>query len=240
MTNKIILKRAGKVVLYILLFVLVLLVAAFIFINTSYGKKIVRNQVQSILEKKLQTKVLIGSVDYSLPKWIRLNGVYMEDQHKDTLLYGKRLSVDLNMLKLLRGNIYIRKVELDNIRANVSRTSTDTVFNYQFILDAFAGKQKNTVRDTAALELTLKRLVLHDVVLKFNDAYEGNQFTTSIQNLDATLTKFKPDRFQFDIDKFNADSVDFMMVSNKKNTTAIIMKDSVSGITYPLIINAAS
>ncbi len=222
-----------------LLFVLVLVVAAFIFINTSYGKKTVRNRVQAFLENKLQTKVRIGSVDYRLPKWIEIAGVYIEDQKKDTLLYGERLAVDLNMIKLIQGGVYIRKVELKNIQAHVNRTSSDSVFNYQFIMDAFAGKDPaaNTVKDTAALELTLQQLLLDDVSLKFNDAYSGSYFSAGIKNVDLTMNKFQPDRFRFDIDKLNAGSLDFVMVSDKASTAAKIA-DSSTAVVYALLLNA--
>jgi len=72
MTAKRFLKKTGKILLYILSGVLVLIIALFIFINTNYGKRIIKNQVQSYLEKKLKTKVVIGSIDFSLPKWVSL------------------------------------------------------------------------------------------------------------------------------------------------------------------------
>ena len=113
-----ILKKTGKVVLWILLCLVVLLIAVFIFINTNAGKKIVRNQVEKYLENKLKTRVDIGSVDYSLPKWLKIKNVYVEDRKKDTLFYGEELSVDLDMIKLIRGNTEIHKILFKNIIGN--------------------------------------------------------------------------------------------------------------------------
>ena len=238
--SNLILKKTGKVVLYILAFVLVLIIALFVFINTSAGKKAVRNQVQSFLQKKLKTKVLIGTVDYRLPKWLEITGVYIEDLHKDTLLYGEKLAVDLDMIKLIRGDVYIRKVELVNIQAHVNRTATDSIFNYQFIMDAFAGKDPATkvVKDTTALELTLKKLLLKRVYLKFNDAYSGSDFYTKIGNLDVTIDKFQPDKFRFDIDKFDADSVAFNMVAYKPGTPAKVVNKNEVATTVALLLKA--
>jgi hypothetical protein len=207
------LKKTGKIVLYIFLGVLVLAGAMFIFINTSAGKKMVRNQVQRFLHKKLQTTVAIGTVDYSFPKWLEITGVYIEDQHKDTLVYGERLAVDLDMWELIGGDVDIRKIDLENIRIHLGRSATDSNFNYQFVVDAFSDPQTNgaTAVDTAALQLTLKQLLLHRIYLQFNDAYAGNVFSAGITNLDLTLNKFQPDRYIFDIDRFKADSLDFVM-----------------------------
>ena len=95
------LKKAGKIVLYILGSVFLLLCLLFLFINLPVGKRIVKNQVQSYLVDKLKTKLVIGSIDYSLPKWIEINNIYIEDQKKDTLVYGERIAVDINMFKLI-------------------------------------------------------------------------------------------------------------------------------------------
>ena len=84
MVNKKALKKVSKIISYILGGVLILAVLFLIFINLPVGKRYVKNKIQSYLQHKLKTKVVIGSVDYSLPTWIDINGIYIEDQNKDT------------------------------------------------------------------------------------------------------------------------------------------------------------
>ncbi|MEO5984282.1 MAG: AsmA family protein, partial [Ferruginibacter sp.] len=194
MAQNTILNKILRVLLYIIGIAL-LLVCAFIFlISVPYGKKLVKNQVQSYLQAKLKTKVEIGAVDYALPKWIEIKNVFIEDQFKDTLLYGEQLNADVDMFKLLRGNTDIKKLVFKNILINIKRKGTDTAFNFQFLMDAFTGnKPTNRVNpDTAALKLTLDRLVFDNVGLRFKDDHAGNSFVTRIKNLDATLNKFQP------------------------------------------------
>ena len=74
-TSSQILKKIGKVFLWVILSVLVIVIGVFIFINTSSGKEVVKNQVVKYLSKKLQTTVTIGAVDYSLPKWLEIKNV---------------------------------------------------------------------------------------------------------------------------------------------------------------------
>lgn len=217
MTTKRFFKKTGKIILYTFGSILLLLILVWIFINTDYGKRIVRNKIQAYLEKKLQTKVIIGEIDYSLPKWVEIKNLYIEDRQKDTLLFGEKLAVDLDMIKLIRGNTYIRKVEFKNIYANITRAEKDSFFNFQFIVDAFAGN-KSTAKidiDTAAMKLTLKRLILDNVLLKFTDKNAGSDFIAQVKNLDATLNKFQPDRLQFGIDKFINDGMSFTMTTYK-------------------------
>ena len=46
------------------------------------------------MKSNIKTKVVIGSIDYSLPKWLEINNVYIEDQKKDTLIFGEKISAD--------------------------------------------------------------------------------------------------------------------------------------------------
>ena len=65
MTLKRILKKTGKIILYLLGFVLVIIIVVVIFINTHTGKVFIKNKAQSYLQQKLQTKVVIAFIDFS-------------------------------------------------------------------------------------------------------------------------------------------------------------------------------
>ena len=241
MTNtKNILIKSTKVILWIFVAVSVLVLLLFGFINTNIGKRTVRNQVVNYLEKKLQTKVIIGTVDYTLPKWLKIKNVYIEDQQKDTLLFGEELAVDLDMVKLLQGNTDIKKVFLKNIIINIKRAEKDTAFNYQFLVDAFTGNKATTKnKDTAELKLTLKQLIFDRVGVKFEDKYAGSNFNAFIQNLDLTTTKFQPDRLNFGIDNLAANGVKFYMKTYKEVETNIDNKlpvDTLTNSPYKFLI----
>src|ERR1700712_4685995 len=90
-------KKIGRIFLWLLVGILSLVILLIIFIHLPVGKRFIRDRAQSYLQDKLKTKISIGSLDYSLPEWIELKNVYVEDQHKDTLLYGEELRVDLHM-----------------------------------------------------------------------------------------------------------------------------------------------
>jgi len=219
MTYKRIIKKTAKILAYILGSLVVLVCLLLIFINLPVGKRVVRNEVQSYLQGKLKTKVSIGSIDYSLPKWLELNNIYIEDQKKDTLIFGERISVNISMLKLIWGDIDIQKVGLENILVNIKRAENDTSFNYQFIVNAFSGSSPppSAKKDTAALKLKLDRLLLDRISLRYIDKKEGTDFYAGIKNLDVALNKFQPDKLEFGIKDFVASGVDFLMTTYKES-----------------------
>lgn len=240
-TSKQILKKTGRIILYIFLGLLGIILLLVIFINLPVGKRVVRNQVVSYLEGKLHTKVSIGSIDYSLPKWLKIQNVYVEDQHKDTLLFGQELSIDLNMIKLIQGNTDIRKIYLKNILVNVNRPEKDSFFNYQFIINAFTGNQPSApaVKDTAEMKLTMQELIFDGVALKFRDKFGGNDFSAKITHLDLTMDQFQPDRMKFLIDRMSANGIDFTMDTYKESTTVDAeAADTSSAASYALLIAA--
>ncbi|HMJ48486.1 MAG TPA: translocation/assembly module TamB domain-containing protein [Ferruginibacter sp.] len=235
-------RKLWGIFLYFLLGVFTIVLLLFVFINIPPGKKVVRNRVQSYLQEKLHTKVIIGRVDYSLPEWINIKNVYIEDQHKDTLLYGEELSADLSMFKLLQGNTHIQKLYFKNIIINIHRGPDDSVFNYLFVVNAFTGNKSTTaIPDTAALKLTLDRLIFDNVALRFKDEYGGSDFVARIKSLDATLDKFQPDRVQFGINDFNASGVDFFMSTYRESVKDSLMNISPVSVTaspYGLLITS--
>ncbi len=244
MTNtKNILIKTTKVILWIFVAISVFVLLFFGFINTNIGKRTVRNQVENYLEKKLHTNIAIGSVDYTLPKRLKIKNVYIEDQQKDTLMFGEELAVDLDMIKLLQGNTDIKKVFLKNIIINVKRAEKDTVFNYQFLVDAFTGNKSTTKnKDTAELKLTLKQLIFDHVGVKFEDKYAGSNFSAFIKNLDLTTTKFQPDRLSFGIDNLAANGVKFYMKTYKEVETNIDNKlpvDTLTNSPYKFLISGS-
>lgn len=241
-TGKTIIQKTARVLSWILISAFFLVVAAIIFINLPAGKKAVKNRVEKYLSEKLQTKVKIGYVDYSLPKWLKIKNLYVEDQKKDTLLYGEELRVDLNMLDLLKGNTNIRKVVFKNMMANISRSENDSVFNYQFIVNAFTGNKSSTPnKDTAEMKLSLDHLVFDKVAFTMNDRYAGNEMKAIVHHLDLTTKKFQPDRLNFGVDQFFADSLQFSMRTYKELPAAPtdhIDTGTVTPSPYQLFISA--
>ncbi len=241
--TKNILIKTIKIILWIFVGVSILAILLFGFINTNAGKRTVRNQVVKYLENKLHTNVNIGSVDYTLPKWLKIKNFYIEDQHKDTLLFGEELSVDLDMVKLLQGNTDIKKVFLKNVIINVNRTEKDTAFNYQFLVDAFTGNKSTTKnKDTAGLKLTLRQLIFENVGFKFQDKYAGSNFSAFIKNLDLKTNKFQPDRLSFGIDNLTANGVKFYMKTYKEVETSIDNKlpfDTLTNSPYKFFISGS-
>ncbi|HEX8515840.1 MAG TPA: translocation/assembly module TamB domain-containing protein [Bacteroidia bacterium] len=95
------------------------------------------HKAAAFLSERLHTKVEIGSVDIEFVKTLILTDVYIEDQHKDTLLYAKKLKVDIAELNVKERRLSFSDIVLLNTSASLIKYREEDDFNFQFILDAF-------------------------------------------------------------------------------------------------------
>ena len=210
--------------LYFLAGIVILVLAIFLWIQTDWGKNVIRKKVQSYISTKTNTEFLIGSIDYSLPTWVELNGVLMRDQGKDTLLYGNRIKADIAMLGLLKGKYQIDKILLDNMYVNLTKKDTDSVFNYQFIIDAFKSKSETATKaDTATIDLSLKELTLKNVRFNMLDDQTGSYTMMRVKDMHLQLNNLDVNTMNFDIDKFYADEfrLELLIKKDFKDTSLV-------------------
>ncbi|WP_442588707.1 translocation/assembly module TamB domain-containing protein [Pedobacter sp. AW31-3R] len=189
-------RKSIKIVLWIIASIIMLVVLVALSLNIPAVQNFVKGKAINYLKNKTQTEVSLESIKIALPKDVVLNKFYMEDKKGDTLLYAQKLSVDISLFKLLKNTVEINNIELEKIRANVTRIDPDTAFNYQFILDAFMSEQakpEEKVQEdtTSTMKFSLSKISLKDIAIVFRDDVIGNdvsvklgEFSTNIKDFD--------------------------------------------------------
>lgn len=190
-----------RIFLWIVASLLFLVMLVLILINVPAVQNFARKKVVTYLNQKLKTKVEIGKLDVDFPTSIALKNVYIEDQKQDTLLYGGKLEVDISMLQLLKSDIQIQEISLDNIVAKIKRLPPDSVFNFQFIADAFMGEQQKeqTTSDSSTLQLSIDKILLNNSRIIYYDPLTGNDMDLSFGHFESDIKTFDPTHLLFDI-----------------------------------------
>ena len=203
--NRHFLIKLAKVFAWILGSLVFLIILVLILIQTSFVQNIARKKVVSYLDHKLKTKVLIGKIQVDFPTTLSLQKVFFEDQSQDTLLYGSEIKVDIDMFRLLKNEIQIKEITLNNIVAKVKRLPPDSVFNFQFIVDAFTSEQKKvpSKRDTATLKMNIDQILVNNTRIIYKDAFTGNDMDLAIGRLDTKISTFDPSHLLFNIPEIN-------------------------------------
>lgn len=217
MTAKRIIKKTFKVLAWIAGILLFLVLLIIILIQVPAVQNFAKNKAVTYLQNKLHTKVQINKLSIDFPKQIVLKGVYFEDQRKDTLLAGDELRVDIALLRLIKSEVVVDYVELKGITTNIYRTGTDTVFNYQYIVDAFTGTAATgKPADTSAgMNFKIGKLVLNNINSRFKDDQTGIDF---LFHLDKSKTNFEtvdPNKMIFSIPLISFEGISGHMHQNK-------------------------
>ncbi|WP_425276942.1 translocation/assembly module TamB domain-containing protein [Spirosoma oryzicola] len=193
------------------LLALILLIAGFVVLvaTTPWGQQFVTKQVNSYLSQKLQSPFRIGRIGYSIPDWIELDDVFFKTPQGDTLLNGGRMRVDLDMWSLLNNKVAINQIELERVQVNISRTLPDTVFNFQYIVNAFTSPGPATPVDSTAkpMDINLTGITLKDVRIKYHDDVVGADVNAYVDSLRANFNKTDINKSQYHLSDVMADGL---------------------------------
>lgn len=191
--------RILRIVAKTLLFLLLFIIVVFLLILTPPVQRFLTTKVENYLENKIGTRVDIGRIGFGLSGDVHLDNVYIEDKTKDTLVSGGTIKANINFAKLLSSELEVKGIELQNITAKIKRVLPDTVFNYQFIVDAFVTGQTTDTATGAPMKLAISDLTLDNVALTYKDVVTGNDAFVKIGYATTTFDKIEPETQTFDI-----------------------------------------
>lgn len=199
------LRKTLKIFLWIILSIIGLVLLILLLLQIPYFQNIAKDKAVTYLENKIGTDVNVERLTIDFPKTVVLQGVYFEGQDGDTLIAGEKLAVDISMLKLLDNQIELNSIELTGIYANVTRNK-DSVFNFDYIIDAFASdKPKDTT--SAAMTFSLDKVNLNRIRVKFKDEISKNDLTANLAHFDTRVKKFDLEKMDFEVPKIKMDGL---------------------------------
>lgn len=184
------------------IFILLLLVV-FIAIQIPIVQNFAKDQAVSYLERKIKTKVVIDNFEMGFPKKFVLEGVYLENQQKDTLLFGKKIAVNLNLFGLLNNKLELNDIDIEGVVANISRNN-EGVFSFNYIADAFASN--DVKKDSSApMEISLNTIELDEIRINYEDELTKNFAKVSLNHFDTKVKNFDLQKLDFNVPKITMD-----------------------------------
>jgi hypothetical protein len=226
---------ALKTILWIIASVIFLVLLVVILIQVPAVQNFAKDKAVTFLQNKIHTKVEIGHISLGLPKLLVLEDVYFEDQKKDTLIAGDKLKVDITLLKLLKNKVEINEINLEGITANISR-GPDSLFNFDYIMKAFAGEQKKEVKPedtTSTMKFSVDKIILDKINIKYKDVTTGNDVKFLLGHFDTRIKDFDLDKMKFTIPKINLSGVNAKIIQTPAGSS-IKQAATIDTATAPL------
>ena len=173
-----------KILAGLLAAIVALLAIAFGAFHTDAVQERLVQKSTELLSDYLQTSVRIEKATVSfIDQGVRLYGVEIDDQQQRKMFQMEELGVDLKLLPLLRKEVSISQTKIRGLEARLYKpaTDSDSVANFQFVVDAFKSKKKPQ-RDSLATDSTQKKkpmtidvrnLSLEDIKVCYNDTMKA-------------------------------------------------------------------
>ncbi|MBA4410543.1 MAG: translocation/assembly module TamB domain-containing protein [Bacteroidota bacterium] len=173
----------------------------------------------SIISNKTHTKVEISHVSIIFPKSVVVEGLYLEDENKDTLLYAGKAKVNMALYDLLRNKIAISSFHLEEAIIKLHNTLTDPLFNYNFLLTAFGDTAIQVIADTQTASkwtFSIDNVYLTNVSFSYNDEYAGINVSAVLRNSEFSVDQIELEKSNYQIDELLMEGL----------TANVLMKES--------------
>ncbi len=197
-------KKVLKIILWIISSIFGLILLLILALQIPFVQNKVKDKAVRYLESKIHTEVRVGTIEIGLPKKVILTDFYFEDQSGDTLLSGKKLDVDVSLFKLLSNTLEVNHVYMDGITAKINKNK-DSVFNFDYIIQAFASKEPNTTSEP--MEIDVNKVKISNTRFYYDDAINKNDLATSITYFETEIDAFDLEKLALDIPKIQLDGL---------------------------------
>ncbi|MDA7804250.1 hypothetical protein N8987_06710, partial [Crocinitomix sp.] len=176
------------------LIILILILFAF-FIRSSWFQTYLAQEIAGYLSNELQTEIRIDKVDIIFFDKVELEGIYVEDKIKDTLLYSESIRINVGGFSITDAFVEVQNLELNKSTINIRKYQNDSTFNFQHLVDYFASAEEDTT-EAGPFRVGVEQVSLNDVNFRFQDqnepklAFGINYSDLNIQHLTGKFSDF--------------------------------------------------
>ncbi len=169
---------------------LTILLLAVVLVNFTFVQNFLAQKGAKILADKLKTKVNIEHIRIDFINHLLIQGVYIEDQSHDTLLYAGEIQVRITDILFSKNTTTLHYAALQNTYVHLYRTASSKVWNYDFIADAFSTGKKSTKTKSKPIEFDFKKIELENVRIHMDDSWVGEDLDFDIGRLGVNAREF--------------------------------------------------
>jgi hypothetical protein len=209
--------------LAIIFLLLLLFVSSYYLIQQPKVQTFFVHKISDILSKELGNEVKIDSVNLKFIKTLEIHRLFISSNKnkKDTILFANKLYVNVllgetlidQITHLKNGKIFVNNLEIDGLRLNGYRAQNDSLFNFNFILEKFASKdkKKKKTQPSNPIELKLNSLKLTNGNLVLDDQFKDHRFDIRYKKVFVDVREFNINNLKIDAKKLELEDPYFKL-----------------------------
>lgn len=201
-------KKALKAVLWVAVIIMTIFILVAALIQIPLIQKRIVRFATSFVSNKTHTHVEIKNISISFPKSVVIEGLFLDDLYKDTLLYAGRAKINIALYDLFSSRISVSSFALEDATLHLSRTGTDSLFNFNFLITAFADTTPpTTVKPPSASKWTfsIDKVTLKNIRFNYVDESGGLNIAVILGNLKITVDEIDFGKSIYDMDELLID-----------------------------------
>jgi hypothetical protein len=135
----------------------------------------IAQRAASYLSSQLNTNIKLKGLDIVFFKTIVLEGLLIEDQKQDTLLYTDRLAINIGPVILEKNKFTINSINLNKPTFHLKTYKGEKQMNLQFLLDYFSSPPDTSTPEGLPLDLKIKSFKLQEADFIYSDENIPNE-----------------------------------------------------------------
>ena len=165
--------KAFKVIAWVFISILLVLLAIALIVQIPAVQLKIAKYATAWMTDKTHGRVEIKDFRIKFPKTIVISGLYLEDLAKDTLVYVGQVKIDLVFSDLLHQRVQIHSLNLEDAVINLNRAKKDSLFNYEYLLNAFTNESETPKKPSAPWTINLKKVRVSNMRVRFDDDHQN-------------------------------------------------------------------
>jgi hypothetical protein len=199
---RLLLNKLVKTILWLALILVFLFVIIAVLIQIPAIQNKIIHGITSYVSNKTHTKIEIKNVGISFPKSVVIEGLFLEDLKKDTLLYAGKAKINIALYDLLNSKIAINSIAVEDFYLNLYNTKKDSLFNYNFLLTAFGDttKQAKVSPQTPSKWIfSINQVSLKNLRFRYDDEYAGLNVFAVLKNSEFKVDEINPQKSVYSV-----------------------------------------
>ena len=201
--------RIGKLLLRILAGLAALMLLIYLLISLPPVQNMIARKAVGALNENLDFSLSVERVRIVFFNRARVHGIQLSTGEGETVLSASGIAVSISPVGLLRRNLYVRRISLDDAELNLVKSGEDSLLNVVRIIRSLpAGDTLEKKEQKNGFGFHVRRLVLSEVHLRWMDEITGNRISADLGNLNVLVNRIDTDSMRFHVDRFRIRDLD--------------------------------
>ncbi|MEQ8687151.1 MAG: translocation/assembly module TamB domain-containing protein [Imperialibacter sp.] len=195
-----------KIIAGILGGILLLFIIAVLLIRSPWGQDIIVSKALGFVADKTGARVGIRRLFITFSGNAFLEGLYVEDQQGDTLVYSESLEISVALIPLIKGDgLNLKMLEWSGLTARVNRKVPSRAYNFDFLIAAFAAKpdtakQVDAGKEQSSFAIDVGTIAFNGFDITYDDEVTGMLASLKIGGLQLEVDDFDLDQMRFHVE----------------------------------------